>query len=184
MHQNRLITKRVHVTTADMGYDMIIGMDLLTELGIDILNSTGSIKWDEAEIPMRPRDSTIQDSYNIEDPQSVKDSIQRVYNILDAKYQSADLTEVVNNSTNLDNAEKAKLYKLLLKYEDMFDGTLGKWKGTPHSIHLKKDVTPHHGKAYKIPHAYEATLKTEVKRLCDIGVLKGSTIQNGQHLAL
>ena len=32
MHQNRLVTKRVHVTTAEMGYDMIIGMNLLTEL--------------------------------------------------------------------------------------------------------------------------------------------------------
>ena len=54
----------------------------------------------------------------------------------------------------------------------MFDGTLGKWNGTPHSIHLKDNVTPYHGKAYKIPHAYEATLKKEVQRLCEIGVLK------------
>ena len=172
MHQNRLVTKRVHVTNADMGYDMIIGMDLLTELGIDILNSNSSIKWDEAEIPMRPRDSTIEDSYVIEDPQAVQDSTNRINNILDAKYNAANLKQVVTDSINLNKEEKAKLHKLLLKYEDMFDGTLGKWNGTPHSIHLKDNVTPYHGKAYKIPHAYEATLKKEVQRLCEIGVLK------------
>ena len=105
-------------------------------------------------------------------------------NILDAKYESAALNEVIKNSTNLDKAKKSKLYKLLLKYEDMFDGTLGKCKGTLYYIHFKNDVTPHHGKAYKIPHAYAATLKKKVERLCQIGVLKRQTIHNGQHLAL
>ena len=93
-------------------------------------------------------------------------------NILDANYESANLKEAIKNSTNIDRAEKVKLYKLLIKYEDMFNGTLGKWKGTPYSIHLRDDVTPHHGKAYTIPHAYEATLKKEVEKVCGIGVFK------------
>ena len=57
---SRLVTKRLHVTRVDMGYDMIIGMDILTELGIEILNSMGSIKWDEVEIPTRPIYLTIE----------------------------------------------------------------------------------------------------------------------------
>ena len=112
---------------------------------------------------MRPRDSTIEDSYNIEDPQAVQDSTTRINNILDAEYNAANLKEVVTNSINLNREAKAKLHKVLLKYEDMSDGTLGKWNIIPHSIHLKDNVTPYHGKAYKIPHAYEATLKKKSK---------------------
>ena len=53
---------------------MIIGMDLLKELGIDILNSTQSIKWDTAEIPMRPQDSTVEDAYFIAEPEAVQEA--------------------------------------------------------------------------------------------------------------
>ena len=65
----------------DMGYDMIIGMDLLRGLGINILNSTSSIKWDSAEIPQRPRDSTIQSSYYVEDPPLVAAATKRLTEI-------------------------------------------------------------------------------------------------------
>ena len=57
-----------------------------------------------------------------------------VRSTLDAKYESAELKKVINQSTNLNKVEKTELYELLLKYEDMFDGTLGKWRRTPHSI--------------------------------------------------
>ena len=73
LNEQRIITKRVHITKAKMGYGMIIGMDLLRELGIDLINSSATIQWDDAEIPMRPRDSDISDSYYIEDPPSVKE---------------------------------------------------------------------------------------------------------------
>jgi hypothetical protein len=33
-------------------YDMIIGRDLLQELGIDLLFSLGVIKWDKASVPI------------------------------------------------------------------------------------------------------------------------------------
>ena len=71
-----------------MGYDMIIGMDLLKGLGIDILNSTQSIKWDTAEIPMRPKDSTIDDAYFIAEPKAVEEATSRLTKILDAKYEN------------------------------------------------------------------------------------------------
>ena len=95
LHQNRIINHETHVTNAKMGYDMIIGMDLMSELGIDILNSTHSIKWDEAEIPMRPQDSTLENSYVIHDPEAVKEATSRLTKILDAKYEKADLKQVV-----------------------------------------------------------------------------------------
>ena len=84
LHEQRIITHDTHVTNAQMGYDIIIEMDLLKELGIDILNSTQSIKWDTAEIPMRPQDSTVEDAYFIAEPEAVQEATSRLTKILDA----------------------------------------------------------------------------------------------------
>ena len=125
-----------------MGYDMIIGMDLMSELGIDILNSTHTIKLDEAEIPLRPRDSTLEDSYFIAKPEAVTQATARLTKILDAKYKKADLKQVVQDVPELTAQEKLQLFKLLKAYEDLFDGTLGHWTGKPYNIKLKDDANP------------------------------------------
>ena len=149
LHEQRIITHEVHVTRNEMGYDMIIGMDLLTQLKIDILNSSQTILWDTAEIPMRPRDATLEDAYFIADPKAVSQATARLTEILDAKYDKADLKQVTEDCPELTNNEKKELLKLLLQYERMFDGTLGKWKGDPYDIHLKDDINPYHGKPIK-----------------------------------
>ena len=64
------------------------------------------------------------------------------------------------------------MYKLLKKYEILFDGTLGTWKEGSYDIELRPDATPYHAKAYPIPKVHLETLKLEVQRLCDVGVLK------------
>ena len=58
-YEQQIVSHNTHVTDADMGYDMIMGIDLLRELRIGILNSTQSIEWDSVEIPMRPSDATM-----------------------------------------------------------------------------------------------------------------------------
>ena len=54
----------------------------------------------------------------------------------------------------------------------LFDGTLGDWKTEPVSFELKEDSKPWHGRAYPIPQKHNATVKTEIKRLCGIEVLE------------
>ena len=41
-----------------------------------------------------------------------------------------------------------------------------------YDIKLKDNAKPYHGKAFPVPKAYEQALRTEVERLCKIGVLK------------
>ena len=60
----------------------------------------------------------------------------------------------------------------MTEYESLFDRTLGQWTGEPYKIQLKDNVLPYHAKPFPVPHAYEATLKTEVDRLVKPGVLK------------
>ena len=55
----------------------------------------------------------------------------------------------------------------------MFDGTLGTYNGRQYDIELREDAKPYHAaQPYSVPHAYEATFRKEVERLCEIGVLK------------
>jgi hypothetical protein len=59
-----------------------------------------------------------------------------------------------------------------MKYESLFDGTLGTWKGEDYNIELRSDATPYHARAFPIPRIHEQTLQHEVDQLCKIGVLK------------
>jgi hypothetical protein len=63
---------------------------------------------------------------------------------------------------------------LLLKYELLFDGTLGDWNRLPVLIELKEGATPYHGRPYPVAQVHKATLMKEINRLVSIaiGVLK------------
>ena len=64
------------------------------------------------------------------------------------------------------------MLRLLVEYEELFDGTLGDFKTEPVSLKLKKDAKPYHGRPFPIPHVHLDVLKKEVERLCKLGVLK------------
>ena len=176
LQANRKIEKSFHVVDIDLkDYEMIIGRDLITSLQLDIKGSNMSIKWDNAAIPWRNIDSTVDDIYLAEDCQSyqpVEQEMQRMTDILDAKYKKANLDEIAANADHLTNSEQESLLKLLKKYEDLFDGTLGTFTGTPYDIKLKDNVEPHHARPFPVPKIHELTLKSELDRLCELNVLK------------
>jgi hypothetical protein len=62
------------------------------------------------------------------EPQSTKDPTKLVTQILDVKYQKADLQSIVkDNCKHLNTNQQKKLLQLLEKYKLLFDGTLGDW---------------------------------------------------------
>jgi hypothetical protein len=61
---------------------------------------------------------------------------------------------------------------LLLKFEELFNGTLGDWKLPPVSFELKEGAKPYHGRPYPIPKIHKAVLMKEIDCLILIGVLK------------
>ena len=96
----------------------------------------------------------------------------RMSSILDAKYEKANLDEVAKKTPHLSIKKKGKLKKLLSKYEELFDGTIGTWNMDRYKINLKDDARLYHGKAYTIPKTHEKALKNEVNRLVKIGILR------------
>ena len=169
--------------SSDIGYDMVIGRDLMESLGIDLLFSRKVVTWEGNELPMRDfnkqtkkmkfsaheMNKIIQENM---EPISTKEATKRVVEILDAKYEKADLEQVVNNATHLNPGQRKKLLKLLKKYEVIFDGTLGKWDTDPVDYEIKEGAKPHSQRFYPVPHIHKETLKKEIKRLCKLGVLE------------
>ena len=118
-------------------YDMIIGRDLLTELGIDFLFSSGEMKWAQAIVPMRDPsqlqaseiDALENEIYSMHDPETT--DAARIQSIIDVKYAPQDIDSIVEKCVDLTESERERLKKLLTKFEPLFDGTLGEWKSEP-----------------------------------------------------
>ncbi len=57
--------------------------------------------------------------------------------ILDAKYEKVDLPAIIReNCSHLTASNREKLISVLLKFELLFDSTLGDWKLPPVSFEL------------------------------------------------
>ena len=120
--------------------------------------------------------------YHIEESMAMSSGTGRIKEILDAIYIPADIEEVCREQERLTSDERQKLKTLLETFEDLFDGTLGKWKEDPIKIEMKMDAEPYHVRPYPIPKIHSETLKMEVTRLVEIGVLKKVNALSGQHL--
>jgi hypothetical protein len=172
LHDDRMIEWEFHVTPSLGGYDMIIGRDVLEDLGIDLKFSAHEIEWDFATVPFKDAGSIKNSSFHIEEAESLMEYLYSAQKILDNDYEEADLTQVAQGQDHLSSDERDKLEALLLKYKPLFDGTLGAWTHDEHHLELKEGVKPFHARAFPVPKVHYDTLKKEVMRLCDVGVLK------------
>ena len=184
-------SKRVRVTpdiveysgNAPPMYDLILGKQSLHDLGVILDFKEKTITIDEILLPMRniarlQLEPSVSRALRLntcqaQEPVSTRTATKRVVEILDAKYEKADLPAIIrDNCSHLKPSEREKLLSVLLKFESLFDGTLGDWNLPPISFELKEGTTPYHGRAYPIPQIHKATLMKEIDRLCSIGVLK------------
>ncbi len=156
-------------------YDLIIGKQTMHDLGVKLDFQEKTITIDKILLPMRnianlqlkPRITRAlrENSCFTQEPISTRSKTRRVVEILDAKYEKADLPAIIRENCS-------HLTSVLLKFESLFYGTLGDWKLPPVSFELKEGMKPYHGMPYPIPHKHKAVLVKEIKQLCDIGVLE------------
>ena len=117
-------------------FELILGVKTLRELGIVLDFRTNEITIDEIILPMRDinklsNSSKIEKAWSVihnmvHEPKSTEEATQRAINILDARYEKADLQSVVDtNCTLVSLPDQNKLLDLLTQYEDLFGGTLG-----------------------------------------------------------
>ena len=183
--KRKLLGLKVQVTESELGlYDFIFGRDYMKRYGIDLLFSEEVIQWDGMRMAMkRPEDlkmdlTEVQQLIEDEDREgtsSLEENCDCIYaqQIMDAKYEKQDLLRVTQDQKHLDKEQRDLLHALLSKFADLFAGELGTWPDEEISVELTKDAVPYHcGKPIRIPHIHLETLKKEVQRLVDIGVLE------------
>jgi putative transposase len=176
---------KVHVHKGELGsYDFIFGCDYLSRYGIDLLFSQGVIQWDGMRMSMKNIED-MKENWREEMEQAIEDAsfhesrldddwqIHYAQQIKDAKYERQDLLKIAKDQKHLSKDQQDQLFNLLSQYKDLFEGTLGEWPDEEVSVELTKDAVPYHcGKPIRIPHIHLETLKKEVQRLVDIGVLE------------
>jgi hypothetical protein len=149
---SQVVHAQLHVTAERLsGYDLILGRDMLSALGIILDFSRDMIIWEEGKMPMKTRDSTSKNSFFVKEPDALHEEADKMSKILDAKYQKADLKNIAEITKGLTEEPQTQLWQFLNKYENLFDGTLGNWKGADYRIELREGVKPYHAKPYSVP---------------------------------
>jgi hypothetical protein len=155
-------------------YDIILGQNSLKGVGIQLDFVASSSTWLELTIPMRPLELTIPmhphgywnntqrlcDALSL-DPATIKVSDSHTahprHAIADAKYEKAEISEVMADVTYLTVPERNDVYRALLANEDLFSGKLGCYPNKVFSLKLKPDAKPFHLKPYAVPHIHLST---------------------------
>jgi hypothetical protein len=164
-------------------YNLIIGKQTLHDIGAVLDFKERTITIDDILLPIRKINnlqlkSSISralkfNSNFAQEPESTRNTTKHMVEILDAKYNKADLPSIVkNNCTHLSMPHQNSLLALLLKYKELFDGMLGDWMLPPVSFELKEVAKLYHGRPYPIPKIHKATIMKDIDRLVAIGVLK------------
>ncbi|KAJ8525280.1 hypothetical protein ON010_g15836 [Phytophthora cinnamomi] len=120
------------------------------------------IEWDgiELQMDMVPRsgrpfaavlkaDTECRAEINLIKPEEVP---------LDAMFKGSNLTE----------AEKAEVMKLVRQFEDLFTGALGTMKKEPYVLPLMPNAKPVAARPFPIPSAYYDATRREIQHLVDI----------------
>ena len=171
LQPNKTVGWNFHVATLK-GYNMMIGRNMMSALGIDVLFSQERITWEGFDLPFKEyRIENIKENFFIPDPEAVASSENRV-GIQTPTYTATQLNDYVRELKYLSLKEQAMLLRLLKHHEEMFDSKLGTWKGTPYHIELQEDAKPYHARAFPVPRFHDQTFRETVEMYVCQGILR------------
>jgi hypothetical protein len=132
---SKVVTWQAHVddktSSKEAAYDMIMGMDLMTSIGIKVDCEKRCIIWGGTEIPQKTRNTLSDDEilnmlYNAaNEPDILQEAEKRPNRILDADYRKVAVDPFVQELEHLTEYEKKILGKTLNKFPILFGGGLG-----------------------------------------------------------
>ena len=161
-----------HVTDPrKAAYDMIIGMDLMTEIGIFANAADKIIQWEDQRIPLKEK-GDLRDPEYLEMlyelttvPDVLFDAEERQSRILDANYEKVDIDEILDDLDHLSSDEKSLLKNVLESHPTLFGGGLGTLNINPVHLELKEGAVPYHARPFPVPQSLRHATKTEMDRL-------------------
>ena len=66
-------------------------------------------------------------------------------------YKKADLVQIAHSCNDLNSEQQEELLQILTRYQLLFQGKRGEWKGTPVTITLLENAKPVWAKPYPVP---------------------------------
>ena len=142
----KIINHQFHVNNekgeSGIGYDMIIGRDLMVQLGLTADFKHQVLQWYGNTVHMKETSSLLDKSdlnkremrkvlMKTADPASTREATERMVKSVGSTYAKSDLKQVADNATQLNAEERTQLLSLLKDFEELFDGTLGEWSTDP-----------------------------------------------------
>ena len=181
-------------------YDMILGRNLMNDLGIVLDFNNKSIVRDGSMVTMRGYDQNqepttlatnllldvldshleVNDSIIMLDKPSdmnyqekdVDPSGYKTKTIRTSLYKPSNLWDIVEKCVYLLPSQREQLSSLLTQFHNLFDGHLKTFKGPPVHLELIKNPVPVRQRPYTIPTSHLAVFKEELSRLISIGVIE------------
>jgi hypothetical protein len=154
-------------------YDLILGRDILTEIGFNMLYENSKFMWQDIQVDMVPRGhwskeniSTFWRNFKTEQEEEANLAI-----IKPAEYKEVDITSVAEAQQHLTLSERNKLRSVLTKFQRLFKGQCGSYNGPPIQLELLPNLKPFYRKPFQIPQAYQEVTKAEINRLESLGLL-------------
>ena len=115
-------------------YDVIIGNDLLYNMGVNILFKEKQIQWNDDKIPLKEMGSVHNSNFcdmlhsMYVDSPLLQEAEERQDRMMDCNYSKVDIDALVAD-LDIDDSNKEQLRKTLRKFENgLFGGGLGELK--------------------------------------------------------
>jgi hypothetical protein len=162
-------------------YDMLMGMDLMTSIGVTVECEQRCIRWGGTEIPLKTRNTLNNDEilhmlyHAANEPDILQEAEKRQNRILDAEYRKVELDPFVEELKHLTMDKKQILGNTLKKFPTLFGGGLAMLNIKPAKLELIDGAKTYHARPFPVPQSLEATTKTEMKILTDIDVFNRSS---------
>ena len=165
LSSSKIINHRFHINNdkgeSGIGYDMIIGRDLMVQLGLTANFKRQFLKWDGATVHMKYPSNLIGQSnltkremckvvMQTAEPASTREATERMVKIFDSIYAKADLKQVVNKASHMNSEERTLLLSLIEDFEKISHGTLGDWATKPVDLELKPYSKPFNSRYYPV----------------------------------
>ena len=184
-------------------YDMILGRNLMNDLGIVLNFDSKYMEWDKATVAMREHPintsttsfatnllfEAIDGSLDHNDGTFMPDNPSELHyqasnanpdgykskTISTSLYEPANLQDIVDKYTYLLPQQRQQLYHLLQKFQKLFDGKLKTFKGPSVHLQLIENPKPVRRRPYSVPTSHLTVFKAELHRLLEIGVIEKAT---------
>ena len=181
-------------------YDMILGRNIMNELGILLNFNTKSMTWDGSTVAMREYDHNhdpttlatnllldvldsrleVNDSITMLDKPSnlhyqekdVDPAGYKTTTMCTSLYEPSNLQDIVDKCIYLLSLQREQLHSLLTRFQTLFDGHLKTFKGPPVHLELINNPVPVRRCPYTIPTSHLAMFKEELNRLISIGIIE------------